>query len=311
MSIFDRHNDKLDDAYKYIAEHIDDDIEKLLNGQELPAGDKGAPDFDEAEVYHRISAKMRRNSRKTRMRMLRWACIAAAIIGISVFAFYSTHQESPTLIKEVYAQRGEKMVVQLADGSRVWLNSDTRLTYPDRFNGKQREVEIDGEAYFEVAKDASHPFIVKADNMMIRVTGTKFNVNAYSDENKITTTLDEGHILVGLNGEDSKLYNVEPQQSAVFDRRTLRCTISNNAYAEDESGWKENWLTFRNSSLTEVLTTLSRRYDVHFNVKSKRIKGYTYNLTCKASDVGDVLNIMETITPVKFKKTNENAYDVR
>lgn len=295
----------------YIAEHMDSDIDRLLENKPLSMGNRELPVFDEYRVYQNILTAMDQKKERSVLSLLKWACVIALFLfNVSYFAYQFSKSETP-VYREICASKGERLVVLLGDGSRVWLNADSKLVYPEQFAGDEREVSLIGEAYFDVKTNPAHPFTVRAGEMNIKVTGTRFNVCAYPSNNKIITTLDEGKISIGHYGGHAKMYEMMPKQTAVYERGSHLCKISNNEFYKDASGWKENRLTFRNAPLSEVLEVLSRQFDVSFDVREKKITAFTYNFLCKGNDLGNILETMESITPVKFKEIEEGVYIVK
>ena len=219
---------------------------------------------------------------------------------------------SKPVYKEVCSLKGERLVVLLEDGTRVWLNADSKLVYPEQFAKDKREVSLVGEAYFEVKKDISKPFMVQADEMNIRVTGTSFNVSGYPTDSVVTTTLDEGGIVISYPyAEKSGTYQMAPGQTAIYEKGSRLCKVMKNEYYKDASVWKENKLIFRNAPLEEVLTTLSRQFDVSFDIRSEKIAAFTYNFTCKLNNLSGIFEMMSAITPIKFNEISENVYAVK
>jgi transmembrane sensor len=310
MNIFNRKKETSNDVLEYIGQHIDKDIERLIKHEKLDYGKMEAPQFDDYNVYMRVMQKIGKSRNTVALQVLKWACVVVLFFGLGYYTYYLSQIEKPQY-HQLCAQRGDKLVVLLADGSRVWLNADSHIIYPDHFVGKTREVRITGEAYFEVNKDASHPFIVHSDKMMVKVTGTKFNVKAYNNDDKIFVTLDEGSVRVGESSNQDALKLMHPGQTACYDKNTDQCDVYDNSYYEENSFWKDNKMAFRNSSLEEVLTSLSRRYNVDFKIANPKIYSYTYNIHCNAGNLDEVLWLMETITPIKFHKNGPNRYVVK
>lgn len=147
--------------------------------------------------------------------------------------------------------------VVLPDGSHVWLNAASSLKYPTAFNGKQREVEMTGEAYFEVAHNASQPFIIKTNGTEVKVLGTHFNINAYSDESTTRTTLLQGLVEVSYGGKDLK---IQPGKQARSEPQGIRVLSVNT---EQVVAWKNGLFDFNGMTLKEVLRQLARWYDMH------------------------------------------------
>ena len=222
----------------------------------------------------------------------------------------SLQQETPEEWHILRIPRGGEYTLVLEDGSRVWLNSASELRYPVRFTGKNRQVTLEGEAYFEIAENKKSPFQVLAENVKIQVTGTCFNVKAYASDKVIKTTLDEGSINIGHVQSRRPMQQMLPGQTAVYEKRSNVIKIKTDRYHDDASSWKSNRLIFRNASLKEVLTTLSRHFDIEITVKNEKIASFTYDFVCKGNDLNYVLEVMQSITPVSFKKISEYTYTV-
>ncbi|BEH00428.1 anti-sigma factor [Bacteroides sedimenti] len=311
MHIKNTHKNADPEIINYISEHIDNDIDCLLEDKPLNMGDRKVPEFDEYKVYQNILNEVNKRKKRKIWPAVRWACaIALLLFNISYFTYQYVIDYKP-VYQEVYASKGEKLVVLLADGSRVWLNADSKLVYPDKFGGDERKVSLVGEAYFEIKKNSKMPFIVSADEMRIKVTGTKFNVSAYPSDKDITATLDEGKISIGSSQNNSSLLEMFPGQTAVYERESNKCKIRTNEYYKEDSNWKENRLAFRNTSLQDVLNVLSRQFNVTFSVNDTQIKSFTYTFVSKNNDLGNILETIESITPVQFKKTSDGVYIAR
>lgn len=190
--------------------------------------------------------------------------------------------------------RGGEYHLILSDGTEVWLNSETELRYPDHFTGNSREVELSGEAYFEVAKNASCPFYVKTTGMQVQVLGTSFNVRAYPGEQR-RTTLVEGRVAVGFGDQRIEIL---PGEQLILSENEAEVRQVNVAYY---TAWREYRFAFDDQYLVEVLKNLERWYDVHFLIHDDEIKTmrFTGNLP-KYEDIDKILEIIELATCVKF-----------
>lgn len=153
---------------------------------------------------------------------------------------------------------GGQYRVQLADGTKVWLNAASSLQYPAGFNGDNRTVILSGEAYFEVAEDAARPFFVKVDGMTVQVLGTHFNINAYKEEKLFTTTLVQGAVRV-VSG--SRHITLAAGEQTTLEQRNGQLKRAAGD-AEDAIAWKNGIFTFRNDELSAVMRDISRWYDV-------------------------------------------------
>ena len=190
--------------------------------------------------------------------------------------------------------------LKLADGTKVWLNSLTRLRFPVTFAGEERKVYLTGEAYFEVARDSVHPFIVATDEgMEVKVYGTEFNVDTYR-KGTVKTTLVNGKvgIRVSATGEEVRL---SPNQMALFTKATQSIQVENvDSYGV--VAWKDGKFVFEDEPIEEIMERLSRWYDVKVFYANERIKKHTFTgIITRFADISDVLHLMEETAAVEFR----------
>lgn len=186
---------------------------------------------------------------------------------------YSASQGRPNevLYNQLTTPRGGQYQLTLPDGSRVWLNAASSIRYPTAFIGQTREVEISGEAYFEIEKNTKMPFVVKAGQTHTTVLGTSFNINAYGDEDRVITTLLEGAVKFG-NGHDEKL--LHPGQQAILQESTKRTQEATGGVTVQDAdtwqavAWKNGQFDFDNKNLSVILRQISRWYDVDVSYPS-------------------------------------------
>jgi ferric-dicitrate binding protein FerR (iron transport regulator) len=191
--------------------------------------------------------------------------------------------------------RGGQYSVTLPDGTRVWLNSASSLKYPTAFLGKERKVEITGEAYFEVAHNAEKPFEVSVKGTEIEVLGTHFNVNAYNDEPFMRTTLLEGSIKF-ISGKDTRLLSPGQQIQVRADGEIRRIE---DADIEQTIAWKNGTFSFDNTSIYEIMRQISRWYDVDVSFKDS-LNVYLNGSIERKVNVSEVLKMIELTGEVKF-----------
>ncbi|THU34735.1 DUF4974 domain-containing protein [Niastella caeni] len=168
--------------------------------------------------------------------------------------------------------KGETYAAILSDGSKVWLNSGSSIRYPVVFTGGERKVEITGEAYFEIAKDASKPFMVTVKDLTVQVLGTHFNINAYDEEAAIKTTLLEGSVSVQLKANSQRSIVIKPGQQAIRTTHDLRLpdgtslkaglTTYDSPNLEAVMAWKEGRFYFDGADITEIMRQLERWYNI-------------------------------------------------
>ncbi|HTL08298.1 MAG TPA: FecR domain-containing protein [Chitinophagaceae bacterium] len=185
--------------------------------------------------------------------------------------------------------RGGQYRLQLPDGTEVWLNAAASITYPTAFSGNERRVEITGEAYFEVAHDAAKPFIVNVRGMEIKVLGTHFNVNAYTDEAAITTSLLQGSISISRG---SAAVLLQPGEQARLagngDVKLLK-----DADMEEAIAWKSGYFSFNRADLKTVMRQIARWYDVTISYEGKIPERFFGGKIDRNSNASEVLKILE------------------
>ncbi|MGZ2370917.1 FecR family protein [Ancylomarina sp. YFZ004] len=195
--------------------------------------------------------------------------------------------------------KGGEYSLTLSDGTKIWLNSNSKLRYPTKFTGKERLVELEGEAYFDVSKNKDFPFVVKMNDIQIKVLGTSFNVNAYGDENEIITTLVEGKVEVnGLVRNQKEI--LTPNDQFIINKHNgnfKKTQVDTQIY----TAWKNGRLVFQNERLEEIMIRLSRWYNVEvffMNNECKNIK-FSGDLA-RYEDFNSVLEMIEFTNKVRF-----------
>lgn len=196
--------------------------------------------------------------------------------------------------------RGGEYALQLADGTRVWLNAGTSLRYPVAFSGQERRVELRGEGYFEVAKDSASPFVVSVNGVDVRVLGTSFNVSAYSDE--VVTTLVEGKVLMRSQADSVVLV---PDRQGVWDGK--RMTVK-RVDARNYALWREGVFFFEDMPLEDILDALARWYDVHVFYQNAELKMMRFSVEIKRYEhIDTILRRIAETNRVRFNVNNRTV----
>lgn len=198
---------------------------------------------------------------------------------------------------------GGEYQLQLADGTKVWLNSDSELKYTGSFTGRERIVFLKGEAYFEVSKDKNHPFIVKTNTMDVKVYGTEFNVMAYTDEEIAQTTLVEGSVSVDLKNESGLVQSamLKPGMQAEFLNGNVEGTFK-EVDASLYTGWKDGKFQFNNEELGTIMRKLARWYGVKFFTQNQDVQKIRFSGEMKRfDDFSTILNLLEFGSGVEFE----------
>lgn len=197
--------------------------------------------------------------------------------------------------------RGGQYKITLPDGTKAWLNAASSLKYPVVFVGNERKVEISGEAYFEVAKDAAKPFKVQLNNMEVEVLGTHFNINGYPDEDDVKTTLLEGKVKVTAANK-SKL--LQPGQQALLTS-SGSFEVADEVNLEEVVAWKDGNFQFENSDIKAVMRQLARWYDVEVSYKGNINKHFVGSISRNVK-LSQVLSMLQQTGEVKFKIEGKN-----
>ena len=193
-----------------------------------------------------------------------------------VYKIMNDTMKTETIYNTVTVPRGGEYKLVLADGTIVWLNSDSHIRYPVTFSGNTRQVELEGEAYFEVAKDVEKPFIVRMNEYNVRVTGTQFNVRNYSNES-LATTLVEGGVQIERKGKVDRL---RPGQQAVLENNEIRIRVVN---VEEQVAWRHGAFGFTQCRLENIMEELARWYDVDVFYMNQQVKDYHFSAWFKRS----------------------------
>ena len=187
-------------------------------------------------------------------------------------------------------QSGRQYKLQLPDSTNVWLNAASSITFPTSFTGSERQVSISGEVYFEVAKDKSKPFRVAADDMIITVTGTHFNVKAYTDEPVFTTTVLEGGVKVSKN---NKTVTLSPnEQSLSYAKGNL--SVNKNLNISEIMAWREGLFHFESADLPTILRELGRWYDLEVSYEGTISKDKFFVIVNRNSSLSAVLKALQS-----------------
>jgi len=219
-----------------------------------------------------------------------------------------TDPAGSTVFNEIRTPRGGQYQVILSDGTHVWLNAETTLRFPVAFRGEDRKVELSGEAYFEVARDEHRPFRVMTGASLVQVFGTHFNVNAYSDEASVRTTLLEGRVGVGpaASGSGEALRMLTPgQQASVKPDGTVK--VDDRADTEEAIAWKNGRFHFNSADIRAIMRQIARWYDAEVIFEGDPDLHFTGQIT-RRDEVSRVLQMMEMTGEVRFRVEGRRIY---
>ena len=201
----------------------------------------------------------------------------------------SGQNQTEVLYNTVATPAGGLYQMSLPDGSKVWLNSASSLRFPTVFTGKERTVDLTGEAYFEIAAQAGKPFKVFVDGVQVAVLGTHFNVMAYQDESSIKTTLLEGAVRI-TKGEDNVL--LQPGQQAGYDRTSTHLTVSKSD-VEVAVAWKNGMFRFRAADIKTIMREVARWYNVEVNYEGNIQERHLTGEAPRNVNLSELLKVLE------------------
>jgi hypothetical protein len=214
-------------------------------------------------------------------------------------------------LNEVIIPYGKKSKLVLSDGTLVWLNAGSRFAFPQKFNGKKREVFLQGEAYFEVAKNEDHPFVVSTGNVNVEVLGTKFNVCAYKSDGFMETVLVEGSVkMIGKGSLIKDKVLLAPKQKALFNNEEGTISVTDEPMPELYTAWIDGWYQFENEDIGLVFNKLKRYYNVSF-VCDEAVLGKALPISGKLDLKGsldEVMRVLSKVAKVNYRMEGECVF---
>jgi transmembrane sensor len=233
------------------------------------------------------------------------AVLILPLLALSAYLMYNQYfRNSVTQIayQEVSAPFGMSSKVDLPDGSKVWLNSGSKLKYPIAFNGDKRNVHLSGEGFFKVHSDKNHPFIVSTNKMEVEATGTQFNVEAYLSDTITAVTLLEGHVGVDMKGLSKTI--LLPNQRVVLNSKQNNFKVVDTD-AQHWASWKDGILAFRDEPLDDVFKRLSRTFNVDIKIQDPTIAHQLYRATFQEESLEEILRLLKLSAPIEYRRTEK------
>ncbi len=312
-----------------------------LNNLEVKDRDVQSIIFD--RILQNIESRLKfpDQEKRTPARLINWekrsyrqfvrvaAMFLLAFIGggvISYISFDKTLAPAAVAYNEITAPLGARSEVVLPDGSKVWLNAGSKIRYRDGFNKVNRDILLEGEAYFKVAKNKELPFNVRTGELSIVAVGTEFNVKAYVSEGIIETTLVEGKVSIECPSgsiKKSKLVYLEAHEKAVYVKENRKLDVEDFTAIKQTKpevmklkkgiiyvaekvdpvpiiAWKDNRLIFKGEELNSLLVKLERKYNVAFSFESENIKDFRFTGTLEDETLTQVLDVIKLSAPIEY-----------
>jgi len=264
-----------------------------------------------------IALRLGRSGNLSRTIYIYWQKIAAILliplVAISIYLLLQLNDLEPEEYKvanqTVECSVGNRSRITLPDGTLVWLNSGSSITFPVSFSdSKTRDVAFAGEAYFDVAKDSRHPFMLNMGNVCLEVVGTSFNVSNYAEDKKVEVMLESGEVKLfakTASGPDETRTMV-PGQLATINRDTEQITIV-ETQAEKHISWTKGHLVFNDDKMSDVVRKLERWYNIEIRVTDEEINQYQFTATLVNLSIEQVLSLLQFTSPIIYQVDNMDA----
>ncbi|MDD4190033.1 MAG: FecR domain-containing protein [Mangrovibacterium sp.] len=236
-----------------------------------------------------------------RLKLLKYAAVLFFVVSISGFLGYLISRSAipASEYAGIIVPKGERSKVVLPDGSTVQLNGGSQLRFSPGYRSGKRVVFLEGEAFFEVAHDRFHPFVVEAGNLQIEVLGTKFNVSSYPDDETITTYLEEGKVKVCMEGQgDTYLKPSEVLKFNKPDGTAEKQTVNDHRFSD----WTKGILNIKGETIEELARKLERRFDVRISFGDAEVRKHTYSGLIRDEELGTVLEALQFTSSLKYER---------
>ena len=299
-----------------------EEFEKLQKAWEFATAGIGLREWDAIrskekflwKVIQSQSATIKSNEKSTNINrklfpsLLKYAALAVILIGIStllVYEFSGGIQNKN--FTEISVLRGSKTRMILADGTKLWLNASSKIKYSQNFNKQERDIFLEGEAYFEVAKNTQKPFNVFAGGVVVQAVGTIFNVKAYPDEKIVETTLVEGSVIVGADNKSSEKIVLKPNEQVLYNKPDIKnreiekILVTKGIKAELFTSWISDKLVISSEDLESLTVKLGRKYDVVFHFDDNSLKKLRFTGILKNETIEQILEVLKISSPVNYR----------
>lgn len=311
-------------------EEVYREVETIWNVSSLPWQDMALQRSDIQADWHKLHAQMnpslvlsdqykakvasRRTPRirRTYIHMLRLAAILVMMIlsslALSYILFNQESEIQEIVFREIITDRNQRASIQLSDGTKVNLSVDSRIRMPDQFARDVREIELTGEAYFDVAHSPDRPFIIRSGNTTVQVLGTDFGVRAYPDEDQIRVVVKSGSVAVRSSiGQEQNSVILKPGQLA---RVASNSTSINTEWVDPDSylSWIDGKLSFNQSTLSEVISQLERWYDLEVVLENQSIKDRRLTAVIDSRSLINVLNVISQSVDLSYEVIDNKIF---
>lgn len=274
-------------------------------------------ELKQRDIKNRIKESLKKEiENKLRHRSFIWKAAVVSLILVGSLAIallfperIDFREQDQPVIQKISKNnpKGIKSIITFSDGSKAYLNAESSIKYPQLFSGNAREVELVGEAYFEINKDENHPFIIHTDQVQIKVLGTRFNVNAYPENDQVKVALVSGK--VALNSEQGDQLMLSPSEMFIYSTLGDRKYSIESFNSDHVVGWKDGILSFHNESLQYVFQKMERWYGVNilYDKNKSLYKDWMFTGKFENRSLEYILNTMNQEEIFDFKIENDKV----
>jgi transmembrane sensor len=282
-----RENDTLDARISKLKKRIDTEID--------------ATDTTPLKVQDAIPAQTALK-KKFQLRAIYKIAASISIILIATYVAFDYRDLRLWLsgTNEQVTPKGNRAMINLEDGTRVWLNADSKLTYPESFaESTVRSVTLEGEAFFDVTENPAKPFVVNTAGMRVRVLGTSFNVRSYNYDQEVRTTLVKGKVMIESDDASGTL-TLMPNQQAVFEKQTRKISLEHQVETEEFTSWREGKLSFDDQPLSIIIHELERWYNVTIKVEDQTALTCRFSAKINNKTLEEVMELFEASDGIHY-----------
>lgn len=289
-------------------EHIEDELWFSSVSEEKLA--KYNKDVAFAAFQKRVAEIKQPKKTKSHLGWVKYAAVIAAIVSVGYFSFKGGQNDIESGFGDIVivTPQGSRTQLALPDGSMVWLNAGSKISYSQGFGYTVRLVRLIGEGYFEVAHDEKLPFSVESDNVRVKVLGTKFNFRDYPTDAEATVSLNEGSVSMSTskNPGDDKL--LKPGQRATVDKRTGLIRVEDYEVANSRQ-WTNGRLLFDGEPLQEIVNTLERSYNVKITISDKNLLPLRFygDFLRQEQTLSEVLDVLASTGKLRYEQEGKNV----
>lgn len=299
---------------RFFSKKYDSNISDEMLKQIWNASASKIDSADKEEIWCNIDKHLNHNGNIRRHHSLKYYSGIAALIallicsGVTVFYLnpdFMLHNKSHELYR-LYAQKGQKAIMKLSDGTIVWLNSDSKIVFDNKYNTTARIINLSGEAFFKVARNPYKKFIVRCKGINVEALGTQFNVKGYASDREVTTTLEHGKVRVSSHRQSVIL---APMNVATYNTNNDLLQKSKVEDLEATNYWRYNSIVFNSEKLESIAKTIERMYNVKVVIKNKNLKNIKFSGTIRNKSLENILQVLSSTYLLKYR-IEENVVSI-